>query len=113
MASKRAAASGVASSAEPGPKQQKLFMGHKAVKVEGADGAGKTLQVNVQRISEVAMAKDVILKHHVFADVMTAMPLDIKDGGHKAGSADVVGFSFLRSSDNTPASSTVVDVHDC
>ena len=106
-------ASGSAGSSEPGPKQQKLFQGPKAVKLEVADGAGKTLQVNVQRISEVAMAKDAILKHHIFADIMTAMPLNINEGGHKAGSADAVVFAFLPSSDNTPASSPVVDVHDC
>ena len=61
----------------------------------------------------VAMAKDAILKRHIFADIMTAMPLNINEGGHKAGSADAVVFAFLPSSDNTPASSPVVDVHDC
>lgn len=105
MAAKRASGDGGSAGPGPGPKQQKLFQGQKAVKSEVADGpSGKTLQVNVQRISEVAMAKDVILKHHVFADVMTAMPLDIKDGGHKAGPVDVKVFTVLRSSDNTPAS---------
>ena len=39
MAAKRA--SSAAGSADPGPKQQKLFQGQKTVKVEGADGAGK------------------------------------------------------------------------
>ena len=47
------------------------------------------------------MAKDAILKHHIFADIMTAMPLTIKDGDHKAGSADAVVFACLPSSDNT------------
>lgn len=41
--------------------------------------------VNLQRICAVTVARDKILQRPAFSDILTASPLSMEDGGHKAG----------------------------
>ena len=71
-----------------GRKVPKLFHANGAeaeAKVKSEECADKVHQVNLERLAALNVAKDAILKHHIFADILTAQPYGLSNGGHKAG----------------------------
>ena len=72
-----------------GRKAAKLFHANGAeaeAKMKSEECADKVHQVNLERLAALNVAKDTILKHHIFADILTAQPYGLSNGGHKAGS---------------------------
>ena len=61
-------------------KQAKLFQ-PVAVKFEPTE---LIHSVNLQRITAVTKARDEILQHPIFADMLSASPLKMEEGNHKA-----------------------------
>ena len=77
---KRSPEAAPASASQSGAKQAKLFQ-PVAVKFEPTE---LIHSVNLQRISAVTQARDEILQHPVFADMLSASPLKMEEGNHKA-----------------------------
>ena len=72
-----------------GRKAAKLFQANgpeAEAKVKSEECAEKVHQVNLDRLAALNVAKDTILKHHIFSDILTAQPYGLSNGGHKAGS---------------------------
>ena len=61
-------------------KQQKLFQ-PVAVKFEPAETIHSA---NLKQITAVTKARDEILHHPVFSDILSAAPLTMEEGNHKA-----------------------------
>jgi len=72
-----------------GRKAAKLFQANgpeAEAKVKSEECAQKVHQVNLERLAALNVAKDTILKHHIFSDILTAQPYGLSNGGHKADS---------------------------
>ncbi|CAK9022735.1 unnamed protein product [Durusdinium trenchii] len=63
-------------------KQQKLFA-VKSEKTSESEPVEQCHSVNLERLTAVSLARDAILMHPIFSDVLSSPPLSMDEGNHK------------------------------
>lgn len=67
-------------------KQQKLFA-VKSEKTSESEPVEQCHSVNLERLTAVSLARDAILMHPIFSDVLSSPPLSMDEGNHKVEGA--------------------------